>query len=69
VRGPEVFSGSKTDKLLLNTDFAPTFAHLAGTNFPSDGRSFKPLLEGEDSSWRSAILLERLEESSEKVRK
>ena len=69
VRGPEVFAGSKTDKLLLNTDLAPTFADLAGTSFPSDGRSFKPLLEGEESSWRSAILLERLEESSEKGKK
>jgi arylsulfatase A-like enzyme len=65
VRGPGVSAGSKTDKLLVNTDFAPTFADLAGTSFPSDGRSFKPLLEGEESSWRSAILLERLEESSE----
>ena len=53
-------AGSKTEKLVVNTDFAPTFADLAGVSFPADGRSLKPLLRGEDPSWRSAILLERL---------
>ena len=65
VRGPEVPAGSKTEKLTLNTDFAPTFADLAGINFPADGRSLKPLLGGEEpSSWRSAILLEKLPQES-----
>lgn len=48
VRGPGVPAGSKIEKLVVNTDFAPTFADLADANFPADGRSFKPLLEGEE---------------------
>jgi N-acetylglucosamine-6-sulfatase len=69
VRGPGVPAGSRIEKLVLNTDFAPTFADLGGTEFPADGRSFKPLLGGEvPPSWRSAFLLETLggqEESTE----
>ena len=63
VRGPGIAAGSKVEKLVLNTDFAPTFANLAGIDFQGDGRSLVPLLRGgeEDlSSWRSAILLEEL---------
>jgi len=61
VRGPGVPAGSKMDNLALNTDFAPTFAALAGTEFPADGRSLISLLRGEEpASWRSAVLLERL---------
>ena len=61
VRGPGVATGTKTEKLAVNTDFAPTFADLAGTTFPdADGRSLAPLLRGEDPSWRSAVLLEVL---------
>lgn len=59
VRGPGVPAGSKVEKLVINTDFAPTFAELAGASSPpADGRSFVPLLGGEDALWRSAILLE-----------
>ncbi len=67
VRGPGVAPGSTVEKLTLNTDFASTFAHLAGTEFVADGRSLAPLLRGEDPPWRSAILLEKLptEESDE----
>ncbi len=60
VRGPGVPAGSNTEKLALNTDFAPTFAELAGTEFAADGRSLVPLLGGEDPSWRTSVLLERL---------
>jgi arylsulfatase A-like enzyme len=61
IRGPGVSAGSKTEKLVLNTDLAPTFADLAGVSFPADGRSLEPLLEGEEpSSWRSSVLLEKL---------
>src|SRR5829696_246144 len=61
VRGPGVPSGSEVENLAINTDFAPTFAALAGTEFPADGRSLLSLLRGEEpASWRSAVLLERL---------
>jgi arylsulfatase A-like enzyme len=58
-----VAAGAKTEKLTLNTDFAPTFAELAGVEgFPADGRSLVPLLDAEEpsSSWRSSALLEKL---------
>ena len=66
VRGPGIAAGSKVEQLVLNTDFAPTFADLAKVEFVADGRSLVPLLlRGEDgeassSSWRSSILLEKL---------
>jgi len=58
VRRPGVPVGATVDKLVLNTDFAPTFAELAGSGFSADGRSLTPLLRGEAPPWRSAILLE-----------
>jgi arylsulfatase A-like enzyme len=60
VRGPGVLAGAEVEKLALNTDFAPTFAELAGTEFDeSDGRSLAPLLHGEEPGvWRSSVLLE-----------
>ncbi len=61
VRGPGIPAGSAVEDLAVNTDFAPTFAELAGISFPADGRSLAPLLYGEEPlSWRSAILLEKL---------
>ncbi|MCA1731062.1 MAG: sulfatase-like hydrolase/transferase [Actinobacteria bacterium] len=63
VRGPGVAAGATVEKLAVNTDFASTFAELAGIDFPADGRSLAPLLRGEDpSSWRSAVLLEGFSE-------
>jgi len=62
IRGPGVVAGSSTDKLVLNTDYFPTFTELAGIQSPSyvDGRSLQPVLTGSatNSNWRSAILLE-----------
>jgi N-acetylglucosamine-6-sulfatase len=62
VRGPGVPARSKVENLVINTDFAPTFAELAGVPFPSDeqldGRSLASLLRGENPPWRSGILLE-----------
>jgi N-acetylglucosamine-6-sulfatase len=61
VRGPGVPTDTKTEKLAINTDLAPTFAELAGTSFAADGRSLAPLLRGEEpASWRSSVLLEKL---------
>ena len=59
VRGPGIAPGTEVEELVLNTDFAPTFAQLGGVPFPADGRSFVPLMRGEENaSWRSAVLLE-----------
>src|SRR5919202_4474258 len=41
VRGPGVAANAKTQKLAVNTDFAPTSAELAGVSFPADGRSLR----------------------------
>ena len=64
VRGPGVTAGSEVQELALNTDFAPTFAELAGLEGEfgeADGRSLTPLMRGEEpASWRSTVLLERL---------
>jgi arylsulfatase A-like enzyme len=60
VRGPGVQAGTTTDKLTLNTDFFPTFTDLAGLTTPEyvDGRSLRPVLQGNATSWRTAVLLE-----------
>ena len=61
VRGPGIAPGTEAEELALNTDFAPTFAELAGLKgFKADGRSLLPLMRGEEPplGWRSAVLLE-----------
>src|SRR5215210_2496796 len=60
VRGPGVAAGSTTYKLVLDTDYLPTFTTLADVHTPNyvDGRSLQPVLKGNTSAWRSAILLE-----------
>jgi N-acetylglucosamine-6-sulfatase len=60
VRGPGVAAGRQARKLVLDTDYLPTFTNLAGTQNPPyvDGRSLKPVLKGNAIPWRSAILLE-----------
>jgi arylsulfatase A-like enzyme len=60
VRGPGVAPASEVEELAVNTDFAPTFADLASVEFPADGRSLAPVLHGEEATWRSSVLLERL---------
>ncbi|CAN5250934.1 sulfatase [soil metagenome] len=61
IRGPGVPAGVSRDEMVLNNDFAPTFADLAGFPPPAsvDGRSFASLLDkrkGNDpSSWRTAF--------------
>jgi N-acetylglucosamine-6-sulfatase len=66
VRGPGVGAGSTTYKLALNTDYLPTFTDLATAQTPPyvDGRSLKPVLKGNATGWRSAILLEAAAEYS-----
>jgi N-acetylglucosamine-6-sulfatase len=60
VRGPGVAAGHQSHKLVLNTDYLPTFTDLAGAQAPgyTDGRSLRPLLEKTVGGWRSAVLLE-----------
>jgi N-acetylglucosamine-6-sulfatase len=61
IRGPGVPAGVSRDEMVLNNDFAPTFADLAGLPPPDsvDGRSFVSLLDkaqGNDpASWRTAF--------------
>jgi N-acetylglucosamine-6-sulfatase len=62
VRGPGIGAGVVSDTLIVNTDFAPTFADIIGVPIPSsvDGRSFLPLLMDQDVAWtRQSVLLER----------
>lgn len=60
IRGPGVPAGTRNDALVVNTDFAPTFAALANLTPPDwvDGRSLVPLLSGEPVPWRQAFLVE-----------
>ena len=64
IRGPGVPAGVVRDQLVINNDFAPTFADWADTGVPGfvDGRSFAPLLQQDPpagSDWRTAILNEQ----------
>ena len=64
VRGPDILAGSIEDALVLNIDWAPTFAELAGAATPEfvDGRSLVPFLTGgEPAAWRDQFLIERFE--------
>jgi N-acetylglucosamine-6-sulfatase len=61
VRGPGVPAGAVRQELVINNDFAPTIANLAGASIPEfvDGSSFAPLLtDSPPSSWRTAFLEE-----------
>jgi N-acetylglucosamine-6-sulfatase len=67
VRGPGVAEGRKLAHLVLNNDLAPTMADLGGVEAPSfvDGRSLKPLLDGDPpppENWRRAFLVEAFPE-------
>jgi arylsulfatase A-like enzyme len=47
--------------LVLNIDYAPTFAATAGAGAPgAEGRSLLPLLEGSTVAWRSDFLVEHI---------
>jgi N-acetylglucosamine-6-sulfatase len=61
VRGPGVPAGHRIEAMVLNSDFAPTFAEIAGIEPPEfvDGRSFLPLFEDAQRPWRESFLAER----------
>jgi N-acetylglucosamine-6-sulfatase len=68
MRGPGVAAGHQVHKLVLNTDYLPTFTDLAcpssspcnsrNYSYVPDGRSLRPVLQGNATAWRSAVLLE-----------
>lgn len=60
VRGPEIKPGQTIDELVLNSDFAPTFAEIAGATIPDfvDGRSLMPLLSQQSQNWRKSVFFE-----------
>jgi arylsulfatase A-like enzyme len=55
-------TAQKNNQPVLNIDLAPTISELAGVTpaLPEDGRSFVPLLRGEQAPWRHAFLEEYL---------
>ncbi len=63
VRGPGVPAGQRIKAIVLNNDFGPTFAAIAGVAPPSfvDGRSFLPLFKNPERPWRRSFLIQRRE--------
>jgi arylsulfatase A-like enzyme len=61
VRGPGVPEGRTIEAMVLNNDFAPTLAAIAGIEPASfvDGRSFLPLLQNPEHAWRQSFLVQR----------
>jgi N-acetylglucosamine-6-sulfatase len=48
-----------SDRMVVNIDYAPTWAALAGVSAPNaEGMSFLPLLTDPEGSWRTAFLQE-----------
>jgi len=46
-------------EMVLNMDLAPSILDLCGVpGYPTDGRSFRPLLEGRPAGWRTSFLYE-----------
>jgi arylsulfatase A-like enzyme len=64
VMGPGISAATRDDQHpVLNVDFTPTLAELAGISVPPnlDGRSFVPLLRGESvTDWRKDLLAETI---------
>lgn len=58
---PAVAAAREDRRPVLNIDFAPTFATLAGTTAPAaEGASILPLLSSFDGTWRNDFLVEHL---------
>jgi len=49
--------GQRSDALVLNIDFGPTFLDFAGIDIPEDmqGESLKPILLDEEVDWRNSL--------------
>ena len=52
--------GTKIKQLVLNLDIAPSFLEMGGVKLPSQmqGKSFLPLLKGENIAWRDKVFYE-----------
>src|SRR3546814_11255158 len=61
IRGPGVPKGARLTPFVLNNDLAPTIAAMADVAPPSyvGGRSFLPLLDDPEQSWRQSFAIER----------
>nr|WP_317129019.1 sulfatase/phosphatase domain-containing protein [Mangrovivirga cuniculi] len=53
-------NGNDIEKMVQNIDIAPSILHMAGLDKPDnmDGKSFVPLLHGQDVDWRDRIYYE-----------
>jgi arylsulfatase A-like enzyme len=53
----EIKPGQKSDKMVMNLDFAPSFLDYAGIQKPADmqGESFRNLVAGKTKEWRDAV--------------
>jgi N-acetylglucosamine-6-sulfatase len=61
-------AGATDTHLVLNLDFAPTFAAAAGVSAPgAEGVSFLPLLSGEATGWRTSFLIEHADFATPQV--
>lgn len=61
MRAPMFSEGERTiEEVVANIDIAPTLLDVAGISTPDqmDGRSFLPLVKGEESEWRDYLLYE-----------
>jgi len=70
VRYPgHVKPGSVSDAMVLNIDYAPTILALAGVKVPDSmqGKSWRPLLEGNEAGWRDAFFYEYFYENRYKT--
>ncbi|MEK9985630.1 MAG: sulfatase/phosphatase domain-containing protein, partial [Opitutae bacterium] len=60
IRWPEkIEPGSRPSGLIQNIDYASTFLEMAKIDMPKDakvqGRSFVPLMQGQDKGWRKSL--------------
>jgi arylsulfatase A-like enzyme len=57
---------SVLSQMILNVDLAPTFLEIAGMKQPSQmqGKSFLPLLKGQQAAWRDKVFYEYYWESA-----
>jgi hypothetical protein len=58
IRYPEEIGQGRSDEMVMNLDFAPTFLDYAGIEIPAEmqGESMRPMLKGEgQDAWRKEV--------------